>query len=93
MSVLEDQKARQRIPEYPDWETAAQKSRWRKAISAKALRVKLTALDYQVNVLIVKPIGQDPYAVYATTVGIQIPFSKYRPTNREVDSIRWWKAF
>lgn len=93
MSVQEDQKARQRIPEYSDWETAARKSRSRKAISSRPLRVTLTALKYQVNVMIVKPIGGDPYGVYASAVGIKIPFPNYRPTSREVDSIRWWKAF
>ncbi len=93
MSVQEDQKALQRVPEFPDWEMAARRSRWKKAISSKPFRVTLTGLKYQVNVLIVKELGKDPYAVYATTVGIRIPFANYRPTNREVDSIRWWKAF
>lgn len=93
MSVQEDQKALQRIPEYPDWEMAARKSRWRRAISSKPVRITLTGLKYQVNVLIVKEIGKDPYAVYATAVGIPLSFINYRPTTAEVDSIRWWKAF
>ena len=93
MSIQEDQKARQRIPEYPEWEMAARKSRWRKAISSKPISVTLTGLRYQVNVLIVKPIGADPYAVYASAVGIPVPFANYRPGTVEVDSIRWWKAF
>ncbi len=96
MSVQENMKANQRIPEFRDWETAAKRSRERKAISSRPVRAILTGaglITPVVNVHIVKEPGKDPYAVYAYAVGVKIPFTIYRPTSREVDSIPWWKAF
>lgn len=65
-------------------------------MSATPRRVVLNGAGLQLNrsvlVDIVIEAGGDPYGVYHSAAGVRIAFIHYRPTSREVDEVRAWKA-
>lgn len=74
---------------YDDWSTAARASKHKMAVSERVTRV----LDggEVLNLELVKPANGDPYAVYATAPGVRC--HRYKPSHREIDSIRRWKPW
>ena len=84
-----------RVPVFDAPGKAQDASQSKQAISMVPIRKELTGVGMKTKVvrtLVVYPRGRDPYFVYATAHGIKIPFSAARPTSREVDGVRWWKA-
>lgn len=85
-----------RIPEWPDWEAAQRASPTDKAISARPIRIALVGAGLEKNPTILIDLvmqrGKDPYAVYHSACGIRIPYLHYRPSVKEIDAVRSWKA-
>ncbi len=86
------------VPEWPDFESAQRASRTKAAISAVPKKVRLHGAGLLLNrngvlVDIVKPAGGDAFAVYHSAQGLKIPPVQYKPTTKEVDEVRAWKAF
>lgn len=81
------------IPLFDSWEDAARASRQNRAISAVPIEIRLPQFGYPLRLDLVVAPGKDPYAVYHTAPGVKLPFTTFRPTNREIDSVKRWKAW
>jgi hypothetical protein len=72
---------------FPDWEEAARRSNFEKAVSAP---FRIEYHGRQIKAEIIKPLCGDAYIVQASS-GFQL-FDR-RPTTAEIDAVRHWYRY
>ena len=84
------------VPTYPDFESAQRASRIKGAVSWRPVRKEIIGAGMKLNrsvlVDIIMQVGHQPRYVYHSAPGIDIAKVHAKPTTKEIDSVRYWKA-